>query len=84
MAVFFVVANIQTRTAEEPALETAGVKLLEYEDSSNKFIGQRMMDAEVMKVECTTVAEAQKAAQVFGGGGGTTPVVVTEAAWKTS
>ncbi len=84
MAVFFVVQNIATHDPKQTAKEYEGVKLLEYEDSSNKFIGENIMRGEVMKVECTTVAEAQRAAAFFSGSSSTTAVVVTEAAWKTS
>ncbi len=84
MANFFVVTNLSAYVPKEPAAEFASAKLLEYEDSANKFIGQNIMMGEVLKIEAANVAEAQKAASAFVGTTATTPVVVTEAQWKTS
>jgi hypothetical protein len=84
MAVFFVVNNLAVRDAKQPEVKYESAKLLEYEDSANKFIGENIMDAEILKIEAASLAEAQKAAQFYSSGITTTPVVVTEAQWKTS
>ncbi len=86
MANFFVVQNLEVHDPKQSAAKYESAKLLEYveESEANKFIGSNVLRAEVMKIEAGNVAEAQKAAEFYGGGTTTTPIVVTEAQWKTS
>ncbi len=81
---YFVVSNLAPRSAKQTEEKYEKAKLLEYEDSVNKFIGENIMDGEVLKIEAETLVEAQQAARSFAGSSSTTPVVVVTAQWKTS
>lgn len=75
MAVFFTVINTQTDQASEEA--------------SRKFKSATILEqpkiARFVKMEASTIAEAQEAvANLYPGNSSGLPVVVAEAAWKTS